>query len=68
MTLLKPPGPLAIALGCNGIATCDCGSDCFHGMVKVTETAQILKALKCAKCDKETTVPLDTMGGRKFQS
>lgn len=66
MADLKPPGQLALALGTNGIATCECNSINFHGMVKVTENDQILVALKCAVCDNETSVPFDDNKVRKF--
>ena len=54
------PGQMSLGLGANGIATCDCGNISFYGISRVeVEKSNVLLALQCTVCHKETPVPID---------
>lgn len=55
------PGPLALSLGANAVATCVCGFNIFFPLVRMNPNTNedLLVALKCSVCGEETVVPLD---------
>lgn len=61
MENIPPPGRLALSVGANAVASCDCGSNIFYPLVKINpgDRSNTLVALKCTVCDAETVIPFE---------
>ncbi len=55
------PGRLALSLGANALAVCNCGGNKFYALVKMTpqHPDDTLVAIHCIACDEESPVPID---------